>query len=204
MLRWIIKRWKILFLYYKYYRRTGLIKFLIKNILKLIGFILILLLVFAFIERNIIDFEDFFLELAKKFKWQYVFVLFFISESFLGLIPSDFFIVWTKQFPHAYLMLTYLAIISYIGGYISYIIGRNIRRIPRINKYFSNKFQAHFTTIKKWGGAIIFIASLMPLPFSTFSLVAGMMHYPSKNYLLYAIPRIPRFYLYAWFLFMIF
>ena len=57
MLSWLFRRWKAIRLYHKYYRRTGLYKFLFHNTFKLIAIILLILIIFFFIERYIIDFD---------------------------------------------------------------------------------------------------------------------------------------------------
>ncbi len=204
MLSWIFRRWRILRLYYKYYRRTGLFKFIIKNTLKLIGIILLILMVLFFLERYIIDFDVIFNQYIGRLKWQNVIFVYFISEVFFGLIPPDLFIIWAKSFPSDYLMVTYLAVLAYIAAIISYRLGKWVREIPVINNFVTLKFKEHFNIIKKWGGIIILISALFPLPFATICFVAGVMHYPFRYFILFTLARIPRFYIYAFFLFQFF
>jgi membrane protein DedA with SNARE-associated domain len=51
--------------------------------------------------------------------------------------------------------------------------------------------------IEKWGGLVIIMAALFPLPFAMISTIAGIVKYPFKTYLLYGLTRYIRFYLYA-------
>ena len=203
MISWLFRRWRTVKLYHKYYRRTGLYNFLFRNTFKLVTIILLILFVFFIIERYIIDFDNLFNEFIENLSWQIVILAFFISETLFGLIPPDLFIIWAEHFPKNYLIITYLAVLSYSGGFLSYKIGRIIRKIPSINRFVDNKFKDYFFTIKKWGAIVIIIGALFPLPFSTVSMAAGIMHYPLKYFVLFSLTRIPRFYIYALFFFQI-
>ncbi|HDR67429.1 MAG TPA: hypothetical protein ENN61_00095 [Bacteroidaceae bacterium] len=68
----------------------------------------------------------------------FVLLLFFISESFLGLIPVDLFVIWTQKFSNPVPILILLGILSYTGGIISYGIGLWISKRPKV-KAFSEK-----------------------------------------------------------------
>lgn len=197
ILGWVKKGWKIVKSYHIYYRQTGLYKFVFRNLLKLLAIVGVFVLAFYFIERYIIDFDVFFEKYVQGLKWQLVLLSFLISEMFLGLIPPDFYIIWADKMPHNYQMLTYLALLSYIGGVWAYFLGILIRAIPRVRNYVHKRFDEHFKTIKKWGSIIIILASLLPIPFSIISMVAGVIKFPFKNYIISALPRIVRFYLYA-------
>ncbi len=186
-------------LYHKYYLRTDFYKFLGKNILKLIlilgGFVALVLIL-----NEIFDFkelETLFQEKINNSKPIYVYLLFLVSESILGIIPPDLFIVWAKYFESPYLIVFILATISYIGGIIAYYLGILILRFPRISRFVKKKYEKNIELIAKWGGVVIIMAALFPLPFATISTIAGMVKYRFKLYLLYGITRYLRFYLYA-------
>jgi membrane protein YqaA with SNARE-associated domain len=51
--------------------------------------------------------------------------------------------------------------------------------------------------LKSWGGFIIIVAALLPLPYSTMCLGAGMLKYSFKSLLLLGMFRIVRFFAYA-------
>jgi membrane protein YqaA with SNARE-associated domain len=130
--------------------------------------------------------------------------LFFISETILGLIPPDFFIVWANSSNHPIILTTILAGLSYIGGLTAYFIGFRLSKTPKINKWLLRKFSSHFATLHKYGGFLIVFSALLPLPFSTVTAVAGMVDYPFQKLALLGSTRILRFFGYGYILSLIF
>jgi membrane protein YqaA with SNARE-associated domain len=126
-----------------------------------------------------------------------VLTLFLISESFLGWIPPDLFIMWSDKFNSPFVWLTILGTISYIGGINAYFIGKIALKFPKFRAWLENRNAEFFVRIQKWGGIIIILAALFPLPFATTTLAAGMVKYPLKQTLLYGLTRYIRFYLYG-------
>jgi len=187
--------------YHKIYKRTGLYKFLCKNciylILTIAGFIGIIVL----FQQVIGDFDTFFKNIIKDLDLIYVYLIFFISESFLGLIPPDIFIIWSKTLPVPYGSIAILATLSYLGGINSYFIGKLIKKIPSVARYARKQQEKYYHQIKKWGGVLIIIAALFPLPFSMICITAGTMGYPFKRFLIITTTRIVRFFAYAWIFF---
>ena len=53
----------------------------------------------------------------------------------------------------------------------------------------------------KWGGFLILVGALLPLPFAISCLTAGMIKYPFKNVVLVGLFRFVRFAIYAWAIF---
>jgi len=119
------------------------------------------------------------------------------SESFTGLLPPDVYIIWAKGFSYPFLMVGLLALISYVGGVISYAIGTQLHRVPKIHQWVDFTFKQQFATLRKFGGLLIFLAALTPLPFSPVSVVAGVVNFPLRTYLIVALSRFIRFFLYA-------
>ena len=117
----------------------------------------------------------------------------------MGMIPPDIFIVWSKaRFPDTpYLLVTILATISYIGGIVAYYLGKLTLKSKRVKAYIKRKYEKNFDMIEKWGGLVIIMAALFPLPFAMISTVAGIVKYPFKTFLIYGLTRYIRFYLYA-------
>ena len=93
--------------------------------------------------------------------------------------------------------LTMLAVLSYLGGIISFFIGKTISNMPSVYNYLEVKMEKHVKMIRKWGGFLIVVGALLPIPFSITSIAAGLIHYKFKNYLLFGLFRFVRFYLYA-------
>lgn len=181
-------------LYYKY---TGFYSFvgqsLKKSILPILGVVGVLVLLNAYV----IDFGEFFTYVTEKYAPLNILIVFLASESLLGLVPPEIFIAWSHKMPQPILYLTLLAILSYIGGIISYFIGRWIFTIPKVYAYLEGSMKKHLKHIRKWGGFLIVVGALLPIPYSMTSMAAGMIQYKFTNYLLFGLLRFVRFYLYA-------
>jgi len=188
---------KILKRRHNYYNKSGFYGYLAKNIIKIIIILSISIAAFVILQKWVIDLDVVFSSFFKNMANELVFVLFTISESFLGLIPPDFFIIWARKFQYPWAIITLLAFLSYTGGIVSYFIGKRIRRINRLNCYLTAKFSDHFSKIKKWGALFIIVAALFPLPYSTICIVSGILKYPFKIFTIIGLSRITRFYLYA-------
>jgi len=191
-------------LYHAYYKRKGFYEFVYSKGLKAALIFIVILVLLWLAERFIIDTDYIFASVIDKIPdWQ-VIVLFSFSEIGFGILPPDFFIVWCQKLAQPFLMITCLALISYFASFISYYIGTLFRKIPRIKLYLDTKLEKHASKIRKWGGVLIVFTALFPLPFSFFNIVAGLLKFPFNYFWIYALARIPRFYIYAVFLFKIF
>ncbi|MCD6543316.1 MAG: VTT domain-containing protein, partial [Flavobacteriaceae bacterium] len=133
-----------------------------------------------------------------------IFILFFASESFLGLIPPEIFIAWAGKSASPILFLSFLALLSYMGGIVSFFIGISISKTQSVKEYLEVKMKKHLKNIKKWGGVLIVVGALLPIPFSITSIAAGIINYKFSNYLLFGLLRFVRFYLYAAVIFHVF
>ncbi len=126
-----------------------------------------------------------------------MFMLLFLSESFLGVLPPDFFIMWTLECGDCILYLTTIAVLSYFGGMIAYHVGKLIRRYPLVKEFLRKKMIRYSDRIDRWGGIVILLAALTPIPFSPVSMLAGSLNYPFNKYVVFASARIIRFFVYA-------
>ena len=179
-----------------YNKRTGLYKFM--------GQIVIKLLVIIAIIVGIVLLLNHFFNLSQIIE-DYIFshdtpgvlTLFLISETVLGWIPPDLFIMWSDKFNAPLLWLTILGTISYVGGMNAYFIGKIALKFPRFRRWLENRNAVFFERIRKWGGIIIILAALFPLPFATTTLAAGMVKYPLKQTLIFGLSRYIRFFIYG-------
>lgn len=137
---------------------------------------------------------DIFFKSLNKF---WILTVFYVSESLLGLIPPDFFIAWSSSMEKPYEMVTLLALLSYIGGITSYCIGKQLGKIPKVERYVLKKFINHFEIVRKWGGFMIVFSALFPIPYSAACMAAGIIRYPFVPFLLLGLFRFARFYAYA-------
>lgn len=176
---------------------------MLKNIFKLIIILAAIIVLIILADKIMIatgfDFKSNLDKVISKLRTEVVLIVFFVSESFLGWIPPDFFIVWASDRPSdlPYLNVTILAAISYSGGIVAYRIGEQLRRFPRFNAYVESKNEKYFYFIKKWGGIVVVMAALFPLPYATVSTIAGIVKYPFRNFLIFGLTRFIRFYVYA-------
>jgi len=187
--------------YHNYFKRSGMYRFIGQNLIKLTISLLLFALLFYVIKKYVIDFNEIFDYLFHNLNTVLVFIVFFISEIFLGLLPPDLFIAWTHSCNIPWLGVTILAISSYFGGLLAYHLGRFIRTIPKVNKYVERKLKNNFELVNKYGAIVIVFAALFPLPYSPVILVSGILHYPFKKVVWLAIFRIIRFFAYAFFIY---
>ena len=188
-------------LLHQYYSYTGFYAFLGKSLKKsAIPIILIVGLLF-FINEYVFTIDDGLELLTNSFSRIGVLITFFISETLLGLIPPEIFIGWSKKTANPIFNVSVLATLSYLGGVISYFTGKASSKIPSIKNYLEVKMAKNLKNIRKWGGFLILVGALLPLPFSISCMAAGIIQYPLKNVVLFGLFRFVRFALYGWAIF---
>ena len=175
-------------------RERGFFKYMGRNLLFIIlAYAFIVFLVYL-TGKYLVDYNRIFQGLISHLSDGFVIILFFISESFTGMIPVDLFVVWTQKFNSPLPYLALLGILSYAGGVISYQIGLWISRLPRVKAYTERKLSNYIELVGKWGGAFIVIAALFPFtPFSLVVIAVTMLKFPFRLFLLYALARLVRF-----------
>ncbi len=175
-----------------------------RSLLRLLLAVFIVGIIIYILQTQVHDFSGQMNSFLMTLDWRFVLSLFFISETVLGMIPPDFFIVWANAGYYPYIMTAILALLSYLGGLTAYYIGFRLSKIPKVNKWLLIKFSSHFATFHKYGGILIVFSALLPLPFSTVTLVTGMLHYPFKKIAILGSSRILRFFGYGYILSLIF
>jgi membrane protein YqaA with SNARE-associated domain len=180
-----------------YYSRTGFYMFIWESVKKAFVPILCILVILFLINKYVFNINEVLESITKVFSKLGVFSFFFISETLLGLIPPEIFIAWTKKTSEPLLNLTILATLSYFGGLVSYFIGEKSLKINAVKNYLEIKMEKHLKNSKKWGGFLILVGALLPVPFSISCMTAGMIKYPFKNVVLFGLFRFVRFALYA-------
>lgn len=174
-------------------------RFLLKNLLR--GFLWLAVIVVAFIyaRKN----YDFTLQTVLGPVYDQptvVYLIFLASEVIFGIIPPEFFMIWSLR---SELLFTYinniiaLSAISYVAGIIGFGIGaylKNTRfyRIMKIRVF--GKFEKH---LNNYGGFLVVVAALTPLPFSGIAMLVGSVHYSFKKYLWFSLFRFLRFIVYG-------
>ena len=188
-------------LLHQYYRYTGFYTFIGNSLKK--SAIPVILIIFGLylVNEYVFTIDDGLEFLTQTFSRTGVLIVFFISETLLGLIPPEIFIAWSKKTATPILNLSILATLSYIGGILSYFIGKTIQKITTVKNYLEIKMAKHLKNTGKWGGFLILIGALLPVPFSITCVAAGMIKYPLKGVVLFGLFRFVRFALYAWAIF---
>ncbi len=187
-------KFKRMHLYYKY---TGFYTFVGKSLKKAILPIVGAVLALVILDLYVVDFSDLFTHITNTYAPISILLVFFASESLLGIIPPEIFIAWSDKMPMPVLYLSILAALSYAGGIVSYFIGKWILQIPAVYDYMEVKMKKHLRHIRKWGGFMIIVGALLPIPYSMTSMAAGTINYPFGKFLLFGTLRFLRFYLYA-------
>ena len=183
--------------YHRYFRKSNFYKFILKVVLTLLAIVAAIVLVVLTFRYFNIDLVDYFYAFANNVPDYMVWIVFFISECTLGLIPPDLFMIWGTKFEHTFLIISILASLSYIGGLIGYFVGTQIMKSKRISSYMQTKYKKIVEFLKRWGGFFVFIAALFPLPFAVAAMMAGMVRYGFTKVMLFGLARFGRFYLYA-------
>ena len=188
-------------LLHQYYKYTGFYSFVVDSIKKVtVPVILIIAALFLF-NRYVFTIDDGLELLTKTFSRTGVLITFFLSETLLGLIPPEIFIAWSKKTATPATSLAILASLSYFGGLLSFSIGKTILKIASVKNYLEIKMAKYLKNTSKWGGFLIIIGALLPVPFSITCMAAGMIKYPFKGVVLFGLFRFLRFALYAWAIF---
>lgn len=187
-------RWRLLHQYYSY---TGFYKFVGNSVKKAILPILLVVAAVLALDFYVLDLNKLLVTITETFPPTGIIAIFFLSESILGLVPPELFIAWAgkSSFPISYLSL--LAAASYLGGIVSYFIGVSITKLPAIHRQMEENLAVHIKNTRKWGGFLIIVGALLPIPFAITSIAAGFIRFPFISYLLFGLLRFVRFYLYA-------
>lgn len=174
--------------------KRGLYGYMWWTALKIVFIYILVAVPLILIFKYLIDLNPFFQYIFDNVSDGFILVIFLISESILGMIPPDLFIIWTSKFNSPFLFLAILGILSYIGGVLSYLIGSWLSTRPKIKAYSERVLNKYMLLVRKWGGAFIIISALFPFsPFSMVVMAVSLFKYPFKLYLLFGISRIARF-----------
>jgi membrane protein YqaA with SNARE-associated domain len=184
-------------LLHQYYKYTGFYSFIWQGVKGAVLPTALIVALLFYVNYKVINLNEGLLYITQNFSDFFIFSIFFASESILGIIPPDIFIAWTKNTNSPLLYLTFLALLSYLGGVIAYFMGMTIAAIPSVNNYLYGKMTKHIINMQKWGGFLIAVGALLPLPFAIACLAAGMINFSRKHFFLFALLRFGRFIIYG-------
>lgn len=187
-------RWKLLHQYYTY---TGFYRFVGLSLKKAILPIALFIGALFAINEYVVNINSLLVTVTETFSPLGIISVFLASESLLGLVPPELFIAWAGKSASPVFYLSLLALASYLGGIFSYFMGKAITRIPSVHNYLDNRLSKHIKNTEKWGGFLIVVGALLPIPFAMTSIAAGIINYKFRYYLLFGLLRFVRFYGYA-------
>ncbi len=186
-------RWQLLHQYYSY---TGFYTFVWQAVKKALPYI-IGIVVALYVINHFFDINAALTRLTEILPAYGVLSFFFVSETLLGLVPPEIFIAWAGKMYAPWLYLSLLALLSYSGGLLSYWMGHTITKIPSVHNYLEQKMEKQLKNSKKWGGFLIVVGALLPLPFSISCIAAGIIKFPFRSVMLYGSLRLLRFVIYG-------
>lgn len=196
----VLKKAQVL---HRYYKMTLFYKFLRKTLYKGgIGVAIFIGIIFI-LEYFFIDTRALLDQVVVNYKPIAIFIVFFTSETILGLLPPEVFIAWAGKTSEPWIYLSILATLSYIGGIISYYLGRSLLKFPSVKHHIEVKIAKHIANLKKWGGFFIIIGAMLPVPHSIVSFACGLIKFNFRHYTLWALLRFLRFLIYAFIIFKI-
>jgi membrane protein YqaA with SNARE-associated domain len=183
-------------LLHQYYNYTGFYAFVWQAVKKALPYIMAFIIV-IYALNHFFSINAALIRLTEILPSYGVLSFFFVSETLLGLIPPEIFIAWAGKMYSPWFYLSVLGVLSYAGGLLSYWMGRNITQLPSVHNYIEVKMEKQLKNSKKWGGFLIMVGALLPLPFSISCIAAGIIEFPFKNVILYGSLRLLRFAIYG-------
>lgn len=184
-------------LLHQYYTYTGFYTFIGNSLKKAILPVLVIVTALILFNKYVYNINDALQSITETFSPTGILITFFTSESLLGLIPPEIFIAWSKKTSEPVFNLALLATLSYTGGIVSFFLGKLALKINSVKNYLEVKMAKSLKNTSKWGGFLIIVGALLPIPFSITCMAAGMIKFPLKGVLLYGSLRFIRFAIYG-------
>nr|WP_321234953.1 VTT domain-containing protein [uncultured Psychroserpens sp.] len=187
-------------LLHQYYAYTGFYEFIWSAIKTALPYVVAFIAAVA-LANQFVDVNASLERLTEMLPVFGVLTVFFISETILGLIPPEMFIAWSGKMTTPWFFLSILAVLSYLGGLMSYWLGQLITKIPAVHSYLEVKMEKQLKNSKKWGGFLIIIGALLPVPFAISCMTAGIIKFPFKRVIYYGSLRLLRIFAYGYVIF---
>jgi len=176
--------------------------FLFKNLLRGLIFFAVIITAFILLEEYIQDnFQSHIDEIRSNPLLLYG--TFTVSEIVFGILPPELFMmIWILDHIsiEGYLLnLAVLTVISYGAGVLGYWIGKTFSKTRFYQIHLREKYLKQYEKqLKKFGGYLVFVGAVTPIPFSAMCMMAGSVNMPFRPFLLICISRVLRFALYGW------
>lgn len=126
-----------------------------------------------------------------------------ISEIVFGILPPELFMmIWVLdniEVNGFIINLGILTVISYGAGILGYYIGKTFSKTKLYHEKIREKYLKQYEgKLKTFGGYLVFVGAVTPVPFSATCMMAGSVNLNFKDFLLICITRVIRFSAYGW------
>ena len=178
------------------------INFLLRNLLKGLLWFAVLVTIYVLVKDRVqIDPESWIGRVSDNYVA--VYLIFLSSEVIFGIIPPEIFMAWAAETGDStsYIInVTFFALISYGAGVLGYWIGRFLNKAV-LYRYARRRFFTQYEVFfRKFGGFLLFVAAITPLPFSAICMLVGSVKFNFRNFLLIILSRFLRFAIYPYLL----
>lgn len=177
-------------------------RFLFKNLFRGLAWFAFLILLYVLFKDSIVIHPESWIGKVSD-RPVLIILIFFISEVIVGIIPPEVFMAWAQEQGDIWIYFGWVsvfALISYIAGIIGYWMGRILNQVI-LYRYARRKFFSKYEIfLRKYGGFLIFVAAVTPLPYSGVCLVVGSAKYSFDRFLLISLTRFLRFGFYSFLL----
>lgn len=177
-------------------KSTFLLRHLVKGLLWFAVLVIIYILVKKYVK------VDFLAWLAPIYeKPTLVYTIYSVSELVVGIIPPEVFMIWALRDgdPSVYIgHVVLLTVISYLAGVVAYFIGSYLNQTKFYRTLEKNFFGKYAEQVEQYGGFLIIVAAVTPVPYSGICMLMGAMKYPFTKLLLFSSTRFLRFGVYAY------
>lgn len=178
--------------------------FLFRNLIKGLFFFAVIVIAFILLEEYIQDnFKSHIDDIRANPGILYG--VFTLSEIIFGILPPELFMmIWILDridVTGFIINLSILTVISYGAGVLGYYIGKNFSKTQFYQTNIREKYLKQYErNLKKFGGYLVFVGAVTPIPFSATCMMAGSVNMNFKSFLLICISRVFRFAFYGWML----
>lgn len=173
--------------------------FLLKNLAKGLAWFAVFITVYIVYKEDIAVYQQQINQLGDNMPL--LLSIFTVSEIVFGILPPEIFmLIWQSQgdVTMYVINLSILTLISYGAGIVGYYIGKTFSKTAFYHKVHVRYLQQYDKKLKKYGGYLVLVGAVTPVPFSATCMLAGSVNLSFKNFLLICISRIVRFAAYGW------
>lgn len=176
-------------------------RFLFRNLFKGLIWFAVIIVVFVlmegYIQQNFKEHID-----VIRANPEILYSIYTLSEIVFGILPPEIFMmIWILDDIDLSGFVTNLAIltiISYAAGILGYYIGKVFSKTKFYQERIREKYLKQYEgKLKTYGGYLVFVGAVTPVPFSATCMLAGSVNLNFKSFLLICITRIVRYAVYG-------